>query len=242
MPGTDLARGSQVNFKGYAGTTGVEEIHGLVVDRVVVPPEYSQYYSEKLVVLPHSYHYNGHDSLYRHLYDGVLSPRIILRLRYAIARDWRWLSGGEPAMAYASRPRAREVHAGCWRRSASICARIEATYSCDAGVYAGCDASDGCQSGVFACIAAVFGCSADMFGGWEGRRVEPLRTGARPISHAPATPSLVLTQRIVLCNCYTVSGTDIASDPPPAWSAVGKASLEKYADTAGVGRGELRTL
>lgn len=59
----------------------------------MVPPEYSQYYSEKLVVLPHSYHYNGHDSLYRHLYDGVLSPRIILRLRYAIARDWRWLSG-----------------------------------------------------------------------------------------------------------------------------------------------------
>eukprot|EP00960_Hanusia_phi_P019685 581338-Hanusia_phi.AAC.2 len=63
----------QLSFKGFPGTTGVAEHHGIVADRMVIPPEYSEYYLERLLYMPHSYHYNGHASLYEHLYQ--LDPR-----------------------------------------------------------------------------------------------------------------------------------------------------------------------
>ena len=58
----------QLSFKGFPGTTGVAEHHGLVADRVVTPPEMVSGYVERLVLLPHSYHYNGHEHLYAHMY------------------------------------------------------------------------------------------------------------------------------------------------------------------------------
>uniref|UniRef100_A0A7S4PJS0 protein O-GlcNAc transferase n=1 Tax=Guillardia theta TaxID=55529 RepID=A0A7S4PJS0_GUITH len=57
----------QLSFKGFPGTTGIAEHHGIVADRKVIPPEFSEFYVERLVYMPHSYHYNGHDSLYAHL-------------------------------------------------------------------------------------------------------------------------------------------------------------------------------
>ncbi|KAJ1492385.1 hypothetical protein T484DRAFT_2961178 [Baffinella frigidus] len=59
----------QLSFKGFAGSTGLPEHHAIVSDRVVTPPEMATFFAEKLLLLPHSYHYNGHDSLYAHLFD-----------------------------------------------------------------------------------------------------------------------------------------------------------------------------
>ena len=36
---------------------------------MVTPPEMASFFAEKLLLLPNSYHYNGHDSLYAHLFD-----------------------------------------------------------------------------------------------------------------------------------------------------------------------------
>ncbi len=55
---------SSVNFKGYAGTLGDGIVHGLVADRVVTPPDMSAHYRERLLLLPNSFHYNGHSLLY----------------------------------------------------------------------------------------------------------------------------------------------------------------------------------
>ena len=59
----------QLNFKGYPGTTGVRQHHTLVSDRIVTPPDLAFGYVEHLLLLPHSYHYNGHDQLYAHMYQ-----------------------------------------------------------------------------------------------------------------------------------------------------------------------------
>ena len=39
-------------------------VHGLVADRVVTPPDMSAHYRERLLLLPNSFHYNGHSLLY----------------------------------------------------------------------------------------------------------------------------------------------------------------------------------
>ncbi len=55
---------SSVNFKGYAGTLGQGVVHGLVADRIATPPDYSSHYRERLLLMPNSFHYNGHTLLY----------------------------------------------------------------------------------------------------------------------------------------------------------------------------------
>jgi predicted O-linked N-acetylglucosamine transferase (SPINDLY family) len=64
-----------MSFKGYAGTLGLDEVTSLLSDRVVTPPEYQDYYIERFVMMPASYHYNGHDHLYPHVHgDGGNGP------------------------------------------------------------------------------------------------------------------------------------------------------------------------
>jgi predicted O-linked N-acetylglucosamine transferase (SPINDLY family) len=48
----------QVNYLGYPGTMGAPYIDYLVADRVLIPETSRQYYSEKIVYLPHSYQVN----------------------------------------------------------------------------------------------------------------------------------------------------------------------------------------
>lgn len=48
----------QVSYIGYPGTTGAAYIDYLIADRTLVPDEYRQYYSEKVVFLPNSYQVN----------------------------------------------------------------------------------------------------------------------------------------------------------------------------------------
>jgi protein O-GlcNAc transferase len=55
---------SSVNFKGYAGTLGEGIVQGLVADRIATPPDYSSHYRERLLLMPNSFHYNGHTLLY----------------------------------------------------------------------------------------------------------------------------------------------------------------------------------
>ena len=45
----------QVNYLGYAGTTGMPFIDYIVADRVVIPEEHHIHYSEKVVHLPHTF-------------------------------------------------------------------------------------------------------------------------------------------------------------------------------------------
>jgi len=48
----------QVSYLGYPGTTGVPYMDYVLADRVVIPEESQQYYSEKVVYLPDSYQVN----------------------------------------------------------------------------------------------------------------------------------------------------------------------------------------
>ena len=48
----------QVNYLGFPGTLGAPYIDYLIADAVVIPPTSRQFYSEKIVYLPHSYQAN----------------------------------------------------------------------------------------------------------------------------------------------------------------------------------------
>lgn len=48
----------QVSYLGYPGTTGAPFINYFLADRVVIPPEHLQFYSEKVIWLPHCYQAN----------------------------------------------------------------------------------------------------------------------------------------------------------------------------------------
>lgn len=48
----------QVSFLGYPGTLGVSYMDYLIADRVLVPSEYHEFYSEKIVYMPASYQVN----------------------------------------------------------------------------------------------------------------------------------------------------------------------------------------
>ena len=88
----------QVNYLVYPGTSGTVFLDYLVVDRVVVPPEHSRYYSESLLVLPPSYqvsYYTRHVSaalseqfssigaLDTNLFDPAVLTRVKMSLRKA---------------------------------------------------------------------------------------------------------------------------------------------------------------
>jgi predicted O-linked N-acetylglucosamine transferase (SPINDLY family) len=48
----------QVSYLGYPGTLGAPFMDYLIADKVVIPPESQQHYSENIVYLPHSYQVN----------------------------------------------------------------------------------------------------------------------------------------------------------------------------------------
>lgn len=50
----------QVNYLGYPGTTAVDFMDYLISDRMVSPPEQADWYSEKVVYLPHAYQVNDY--------------------------------------------------------------------------------------------------------------------------------------------------------------------------------------
>ena len=48
----------QVNYLGYPGTMGASYMDYIIADRVLVPPGSEQFYTEKVVYMPHSYQVN----------------------------------------------------------------------------------------------------------------------------------------------------------------------------------------
>jgi len=50
----------QVNYLGFPGTTGADFIDYIIVDEIVAPADYTQYYSEKFVYMPHCYQVNDY--------------------------------------------------------------------------------------------------------------------------------------------------------------------------------------
>lgn len=50
----------QVAYMAFAGSTGARFMHGIATDSYSTPPEYRSFYSEKLYMLPFSYHINSH--------------------------------------------------------------------------------------------------------------------------------------------------------------------------------------
>ncbi|MFM7084591.1 MAG: tetratricopeptide repeat protein, partial [Hyphomicrobium sp.] len=48
----------QINYLGYPGTLGASFMDYIIADRQVIPTEYQEYYTEKVIYLPHSYQVN----------------------------------------------------------------------------------------------------------------------------------------------------------------------------------------
>jgi len=48
----------QVNYLGYPGTMGASYIDYIIADPILIPPEFQEFYTEKVVYLPHSYQAN----------------------------------------------------------------------------------------------------------------------------------------------------------------------------------------
>jgi protein O-GlcNAc transferase len=59
---------NQVSFHGFPGTMGADFMHYLVADKLTTPPEHSTYYTEKLIIVPHTYLTNDHRQSRREVY------------------------------------------------------------------------------------------------------------------------------------------------------------------------------
>jgi protein O-GlcNAc transferase len=59
----------QCSFMGFCGTLGADYVQYAVVDRVVVPEESQEFYTEKLIVMPDSYFANDHKQSARFVLD-----------------------------------------------------------------------------------------------------------------------------------------------------------------------------
>jgi len=69
----------QINYLGYPGTLGATFIDYIIADEVVIPPEQRQYYSEKIIYLPHSYQVNDN--------TREISPKTRSRAEYGLPEE-----------------------------------------------------------------------------------------------------------------------------------------------------------
>ncbi len=76
----------QMSLLGYCGTMGADYMQYLVADNVSVPPAYRQYYSEKIIAMPHTYFVNDH----RQSCGAYVDPdelKSVTRAQYGISED-----------------------------------------------------------------------------------------------------------------------------------------------------------
>ncbi|ALF56607.1 UDP-N-acetylglucosamine--peptide N-acetylglucosaminyltransferase SEC [Nostoc piscinale CENA21] len=66
----------QVNYLGYPGTMGADFIDYMIGDAIVTPPEFADSFSEKLVILPHSYQVND--------YQQAIAATSVSRSQYGL--------------------------------------------------------------------------------------------------------------------------------------------------------------
>lgn len=62
-------------YLGFCGTMGADYIDYIVADKVVIPPENREYYSEKVIELPNSYFVNDHRQSARFVFDRDALPK-----------------------------------------------------------------------------------------------------------------------------------------------------------------------
>jgi protein O-GlcNAc transferase len=82
MASRKLGAPIQISYMGFPGSSGSKYIDYLVVDEVAVPSSLRTHYTEKLIVMPHSYFVNSHKT--------AVSPStqsIHLREQYGLPRD-----------------------------------------------------------------------------------------------------------------------------------------------------------
>lgn len=61
-------------FLAYPGTMGANYIDYNVVDKIVVPDQFRQFYTERMLYMPHCYQANSFKDLYSNLFDDSKVP------------------------------------------------------------------------------------------------------------------------------------------------------------------------
>lgn len=74
----------QMQFMGFCGTMGASYIDYMIADEIVIPNQYRQYYSEKIMYMPHSYFVNDHKQSSRSVVDQSNLPT---RQQYGLSDD-----------------------------------------------------------------------------------------------------------------------------------------------------------
>lgn len=74
----------QVSYMGFCGTLGADYIDYMIGDKIIVPPPYRQYYTEKIINMPHSYFVNDHKHSAAEVLDVDKCPN---REKYGIPED-----------------------------------------------------------------------------------------------------------------------------------------------------------
>jgi predicted O-linked N-acetylglucosamine transferase (SPINDLY family) len=69
----------QVNYLGYPGTMGTDFIDYLIADSTIIPKEYRDYYSEKIIYMPHSYQPTNNSRL--------ISPKVVTKSDMGLPED-----------------------------------------------------------------------------------------------------------------------------------------------------------
>ena len=69
----------QVNYHGYAGTTGLDSIDYIIGDKITIPEENQKYYSEKIIYMPNTYFPANN--------TRKISEKIFLRSSYGIPKE-----------------------------------------------------------------------------------------------------------------------------------------------------------
>lgn len=82
----------QMSFLGYAGTMGADYIEYIVGDPISLPKELRQFYTEKVVSLPHTYLVNDHkqssrDAMLHEPMGGKPLHKMVSRAQYGISED-----------------------------------------------------------------------------------------------------------------------------------------------------------
>jgi len=74
----------QIQFMGFCGTMGADYIDYMIADETVIPSQFRQYYTEKMIYMPHSYFLNDHKQSCRYILDQANLPT---RQKYGISDD-----------------------------------------------------------------------------------------------------------------------------------------------------------
>jgi protein O-GlcNAc transferase len=70
----------QINYLGFPGTSGMNEIDYIVADRIIIPDAHQQYYTEKVLYMPECYQINAREPM-------ATTDRSSVRQKYDLSDD-----------------------------------------------------------------------------------------------------------------------------------------------------------